>query len=110
MCSVARVTCSSRKVHSAPPHHGRNFGYFFTSPTRSNMRCAEYATSTDLSTCAILERTSYDGRGPILGTIRYRAPPHNAMSIAQNKKAFHDYFVEQKFEAGIELQGWEVKS
>jgi SsrA-binding protein len=32
------------------------------------------------------------------------------MSIAQNKKAFHDYFVEQKFEAGIELQGWEVKS
>ena len=32
------------------------------------------------------------------------------MSIAQNKKAFHDYFVEQKFEAGIELEGWEVKS
>src|SRR6185436_3792622 len=34
--------------------------------------------------------------------------PH--MSIAQNKKAFHDYFVEQRFEAGIELEGWEVKS
>jgi len=32
------------------------------------------------------------------------------MSIAQNKKAFHDYFVEQQFEAGIELEGWEVKS
>ncbi len=32
------------------------------------------------------------------------------MSIAQNKKAYHDYFVEQKFEAGIELEGWEVKS
>ena len=32
------------------------------------------------------------------------------MSIAQNKKAFHDYFVEQRFEAGIELEGWEVKS
>ena len=32
------------------------------------------------------------------------------MSIAQNKKAFHDYFVEQKFEAGIALQGWEVKA
>ena len=32
------------------------------------------------------------------------------MSIAQNKKAFHDYFVEQKFEAGVELEGWEVKS
>ena len=32
------------------------------------------------------------------------------MSIAQNKKAFHDYFIEQQFEAGIELEGWEVKS
>ena len=32
------------------------------------------------------------------------------MSIAQNKKAFHDYFVEQQFEAGVELEGWEVKS
>jgi SsrA-binding protein len=32
------------------------------------------------------------------------------MSIAQNKKAFHDYFIEQKFEAGLVLEGWEVKS
>ncbi len=32
------------------------------------------------------------------------------MSIAQNKKAFHDYFVEQKFEAGVALEGWEVKA
>lgn len=32
------------------------------------------------------------------------------MSIAQNKKAFHDYFIEEKFEAGIALEGWEVKS
>ena len=32
------------------------------------------------------------------------------MSIAQNKKAFHDYFVEQKFETGIVLEGWEVKA
>jgi len=32
------------------------------------------------------------------------------MSIAQNKKAFHDYFVEQKYEAGIVLDGWEVKA
>ena len=31
-------------------------------------------------------------------------------TIAQNKKAFHDYFVEEKFEAGIELFGTEVKS
>jgi SsrA-binding protein len=32
------------------------------------------------------------------------------MSIAQNKKAFHDYFVEEKYEAGIALEGWEVKA
>jgi len=32
------------------------------------------------------------------------------MSIAENKKAFHDYFVEERYEAGIVLEGWEVKS
>lgn len=32
------------------------------------------------------------------------------MSIADNKKAFHDYFIEEKFEAGLALEGWEVKS
>lgn len=32
------------------------------------------------------------------------------MSIVQNKKAFHDYFIEQRFEAGIALEGWEVKA
>lgn len=32
------------------------------------------------------------------------------MSITVNKKAFHDYFVEEKYEAGLALQGWEVKA
>lgn len=32
------------------------------------------------------------------------------MSIADNRKAFHDYFIEERFEAGIALEGWEVKS
>ena len=31
-------------------------------------------------------------------------------TIAQNKKAYHDYFIEEKYEAGIELFGTEVKS
>ncbi|AXH60409.1 SsrA-binding protein SmpB [Pseudomonas amygdali] len=31
-------------------------------------------------------------------------------TIAQNRKARHDYAVEQKFQAGIALEGWEVKS
>jgi SsrA-binding protein len=32
------------------------------------------------------------------------------MSIAQNKKAFHEYFIEERYEAGIALEGWEVKA
>jgi SsrA-binding protein len=32
------------------------------------------------------------------------------MSIVENRKAFHDYFVEERFEAGIALAGWEVKA
>lgn len=32
------------------------------------------------------------------------------MSIVQNKKAFHDYFIEDRYEAGIILEGWEVKA
>lgn len=32
------------------------------------------------------------------------------MSIIANKKAFHDYFIEEKLEAGIALEGWEVKA
>ena len=32
------------------------------------------------------------------------------MSIADNKKAFHDYFIEERFEAGMALEGWEVKA
>jgi SsrA-binding protein len=31
-------------------------------------------------------------------------------AVATNRKAFHDYFIEEKFEAGIVLQGTEVKS
>ena len=32
------------------------------------------------------------------------------MSITVNKKAFHDYFIEERHEAGIALEGWEVKA
>ena len=32
------------------------------------------------------------------------------MSIVQNRKAFHDYFIEERHEAGLALEGWEVKS
>jgi SsrA-binding protein len=32
------------------------------------------------------------------------------MSIVQNRKAFHDYFIEERYEAGLGLEGWEVKA
>ena len=32
------------------------------------------------------------------------------MSIIDNKKAFHDYFIVERFEAGLVLQGWEAKA
>jgi SsrA-binding protein len=30
--------------------------------------------------------------------------------IAENRKAFHDYFIEERYEAGLALEGWEVKA
>jgi SsrA-binding protein len=32
------------------------------------------------------------------------------VSIVQNRKAFHDYFIEERYEAGLALAGWEVKA
>lgn len=32
------------------------------------------------------------------------------MSIVDNRKATHDYFIEDRFEAGLVLEGWEVKA
>jgi SsrA-binding protein len=32
------------------------------------------------------------------------------MSIVENRKAFHDYFIEERIEAGLSLTGWEVKA
>jgi len=32
------------------------------------------------------------------------------MSIVQNRKAHHDFFIEERFEAGLVLEGWEVKA
>src|SRR3954465_6330717 len=32
------------------------------------------------------------------------------MSIVENRKAGHDYFIEERYEAGLALHGWEVKA
>ena len=44
-----------------------------------------------------------------LGCLRRRILKH-IMSITENRKAHHDYFIEDRYEAGLMLEGWEVKS
>ena len=39
-----------------------------------------------------------------------KKPKKPSSTIALNKRARHEYYLEDKFEAGISLQGWEVKS
>lgn len=42
--------------------------------------------------------------------MKKRQEPGGRALIAENRKARHDYAIEQKYEAGLALQGWEVKS
>ena len=35
---------------------------------------------------------------------------HSNETLAENRKAYHEYSIEERFEAGIVLEGWEVKS
>lgn len=39
-----------------------------------------------------------------------KKPKQPSNTIATNKRAYHDYHIEEKFEAGLVLTGWEVKS
>lgn len=46
----------------------------------------------------------------IIASMSKKKAKSNSNTIALNKKARHDYFIEDKFEAGLALQGWEVKA
>ena len=46
----------------------------------------------------------------IIATMAKKKPKQPSNTIALNKRAKHDYHIETKFEAGIALTGWEVKS
>jgi SsrA-binding protein len=39
-----------------------------------------------------------------------KSPSNESATIAENRKARYDYFIEETYEAGLSLQGWEVKS
>jgi len=45
-----------------------------------------------------------------MATKKNKKKSTNSSTIAQNRRARHDYFLEDKFEAGLVLEGWEVKS
>lgn len=42
--------------------------------------------------------------------VKKKTTKSGSATIALNKRARHDYFIEEEFEAGLNLQGWEVKS
>jgi len=53
----------------------------------------------------------HDDRGHGVVPLQYeRKDWIAAMSIVENRKAYHDYFIEEKLEAGLALEGWEVKA
>ncbi|WP_224788819.1 SsrA-binding protein SmpB [Pandoraea terrae] len=46
----------------------------------------------------------------MLPRARRKSPESQSMSIIDNRKAFFDYFIEERYEAGLALEGWEVKA
>ena len=56
----------------------------------------------------IIWQISYNGRMNSTRKINMAKKPSN--QICANKKARHEYFIEETFEAGLSLEGWEVKS
>ena len=60
---------------------------------------------SSLSCCVIILWQTSDGKG-----VRRLPKQTGVKEIASNRKAFHEYFVLERFEAGVELFGTEVKS
>lgn len=46
----------------------------------------------------------------VMGKAKKTKSGHTSSTIALNKKSRHDYILEERFEAGLALEGWEVKS
>ncbi len=60
---------------------------------------------------ALILRQKRGRRHRRIGRLTSRCkPPEKLPPIAVNRKARFDYFIEERFEAGISLMGWEVKS
>src|SRR5687767_8652634 len=68
--------------------------------TSAYISAAEYERRTDFLTCFIQSADCIE-----------RPLPHlPRMSIAENRRARFDYHLEEKYEAGMVLHGWEIKA
>ena len=90
--SVATVRPGARSRTCAAAHQGRNCGI-----------------GLDVLDQRVERRRRCIRRSPS-GRCRFMGESGAAMSIVENRKAFHDYFVEERYEAGLVLEGWEVKA
>jgi len=57
-----------------------------------------------------MEERTVERLGYTLAMAKTKQPKHGGATIALNKKAGHDYHIEQRYETGLALEGWEVKS
>lgn len=70
---------------------------------RQSVACAA-RTDTDLSAMK-------GNKSAIIGLAQHTLRPiGNTVTIVENRQARHDYFIEDRFEAGLVLHGWEVKA
>ncbi len=74
------------------------------------MRCALCWTNTDFTTRCMAARSGLLECGSRNRMVHANARCTSIMSIVENRKAFHDYFIEERAEAGLVLEGWEVKA
>lgn len=82
-----------RQLHGKPAQHAKKIAH-----------CRGYMQQAQARPMARALTTPYNAR-PMA-----KQKKHPQGTIALNKKALHDYFIEHKFEAGLVLSGWEVKS
>jgi SsrA-binding protein len=81
--------------------------------TRANIRAAECSTRALRWILGIDRSPDQDGSGTMLAMSKKSASKDKANgggTIALNKRARHEYHLEERFEAGLALQGWELKS
>ena len=102
--------CSETDAES---HQGKKSGYDSISQTKAYISAAEWETSAERAIDGMKQRPFWLARYPYNGAMAKKNKSRKIVGdalIARNKRATFDYKVDEKFEAGLVLQGWEVKS